>query len=180
MTNDIDHVFHNKREFSRVNAHISLEIRLVPAEEMQNIRSRTEGEGMPHIKLPPDVDDPVLAEWLKLLHAKIDAVLRLMSASGKVFEPSPYKMQNISGGGVGFTSPENFVLGDILEIKVFLTSVLSPSLHLYGEVVLSEKKDDGWFTAVRFILLDDMLRDELVRFVFEREREILREKRGGR
>lgn len=180
MPNGIDQVTQNKREFSRVNAHFPLEIRLVPAEERQSIRSRAEGKGMPSIKLPPDVNDPVLAEWLKLLHVKIDAVLRLMSLSGEVCESSPYKTQNISGGGISFTSPENFALGDILEIKVPHAAILLQSLCLYGEVMHSEKKGDGWLTAVRFILLDDTLRDEIVRFVFEREREILREKRGDR
>ena len=181
MPNGIDQVTQNKREFSRVDAHFPLEIRLVPAEEMQSIRCRAEGKGIPSIKLPPDVDDPVLAEWLKLLHVKIDAVLRLISLSGEACESSPYKTQNISGGGISFTSPENFALGDIVEIKVPNAEILSQSLCLYGEVMHSEKKkDDGWLTAVRFIVLDDMLRDEIVRFVFEREREILREKRGVR
>lgn len=180
MPKNIDQVSHNKRDFSRVAAHFPLEIRLVPAEERQNIRSRAEGKGIPGIKLPPDVDDPVLAEWLKLLHVKIDAVLRLISLSGEVCESSPHKMQNISGGGISFTSPENFTRGDILEIKMSPSTILSQSLYLYGEVVLSEKRGDGWFTTVRFILLDDMLRDEIVRFVFEKEREILREKREGR
>jgi hypothetical protein len=180
MPNGIDKVSHNKREFSRVDAYFPLEIRLVPAEERQNIRSRAEGKEVPGIKLPPDVDDPILAEWLKLLHAKIDAVLRLLSLSGKVCESLHYKTQDISGGGISFTSMENFARGDILEIKLSPSTILSQFLYLYGEVVQAEKKDDGWFTAVRFILLDDMLRDEIVRFVFEKEREILREKRGDR
>jgi len=33
--------------------------------------------------------------------------------------------------------------------------------------------------AVKFILIDDEIRDELVRFVFERQREILRGKRDS-
>ncbi|HLA26727.1 MAG TPA: PilZ domain-containing protein [Syntrophales bacterium] len=180
MPNVIDQVTQNKREFSRINAHFPLEIRLVPAEERQSIRSRAEGKGVPNVKLPPDVNDPVLAEWLKLLLAKIDAVLRLVSLSGEVDESSPYKTQNISGGGISFNSPESFTLGDIVEIKVPHTAILSQSLCLCGEVIKSEKQDDGWLTAVQFIFLDDTLRDEIVRFVFEREREILREKRGVR
>jgi hypothetical protein len=177
MANTTDPYFQNKREFSRVDAHIPMEVRLVSEEERQNIRSRVEGKEITGIKLPPDVDDPALSEWLKLLHAKIDAILRLISVGGQKEDSSPYKTKNISGGGVSFTSTEKFSLGDIIEIKIFPFAIISQALYLYGDVVQAGKRDNNYFTAVRFISLDDALRDEIIRFVFEKERQILREKR---
>jgi c-di-GMP-binding flagellar brake protein YcgR len=44
-------------------------------------------------------------------------------------------------------------------------------------VVQSEERGDGFFTALKFILMDDSIRDKILRFVFEKEREILRAKR---
>ncbi len=177
MANITDPSFQNKREFSRVDAHIPMEVRLVSEEERQNIRSRVEGKEITGIKLPPDVDDPALSEWLKLLHSKIDAILRLTSLGGREEESSSYKTKNISGGGISFTSSENFSLGDMLEIKIFPFAIISQALYLYGEVVQAGKRDNDYFTAVRFISIDDTLRDEIIRFVFEKERQILREKR---
>lgn len=177
MANITDPFLQNKREFSRVDTHIPMEVRLVPEEERPNVRSRIDGKKITSIKLPPDVDDPALSEWLKLLHAKIDAIFRLVSLDGKEAGSSLYEMKNISGGGASFTSSEKFSLGDVLEIKIFPFAITSQVLYLYGEVVQVEKRENRYFIAVRFISLDDTIRDEIIRFVFEKERQILREKR---
>jgi len=51
------------------------------------------------------------------------------------------------------------------------------SLFLYGEVVESSIHNPEYNTFVQFVAIDDFIRDEIIRFVFEKEREILREKR---
>jgi len=50
-------------------------------------------------------------------------------------------------------------------------------MYLCGEVTSIKTKDGGSEVAVKFVLIDDEVRDEIVRFVFEKEREILRGKR---
>jgi c-di-GMP-binding flagellar brake protein YcgR len=67
--------------------------------------------------------------------------------------------------------------GDILEIKVMLTMQNPLALFLYGEVVEASKHSPEFDTSVQFIAIADFIRDEVIRFVFEREREILRDKR---
>jgi c-di-GMP-binding flagellar brake protein YcgR len=39
------------------------------------------------------------------------------------------------------------------------------------------KHNPEYDTSIQFIAMDDFIRDEIIRFVFEKEREILREKR---
>jgi c-di-GMP-binding flagellar brake protein YcgR len=66
--------------------------------------------------------------------------------------------------------------GDILEMKVMLTMQSPLELFLYGEVLEAGKHNPEYDTSVQFIAIDDFIRNEIIRFVFEREREILREK----
>ncbi len=176
MTDPSDPVIQNKREFSRVDAHLPLEIRLVLPEERQYIRSRLEKQQLPAYRLPPNVEDSLLAEWLNLLNAKLDRILNLLAANREASDRSAFRSEDISGGGISFTSPEAFQLGDLLEIKMTSGAALRGMLLLYGEVVQTEKREGSSFTAIRFILLDEDVRDEIIRFVFEKERELLREK----
>ena len=164
----------NNREFSRVTAHLPLEITRVPPDKRQYIQSRSEAFQTPAAQLPPDVDDPLLAAWLKLLHTKIDTILSSLTANQQARELPLVRTENIGGGGVSFIAPEEFQLDDFLEIKMIITSHMPRTLYLYGEVVQTGKRVEGYFTAVRFKFLDDYLQDEIVKFVFEKERELLR------
>jgi len=41
-----------------------------------------------------------------------------------------------------------------------------------------EKQTNGYYLTVHFSMMDDAIRDQIIRFVFEMEREMLRETRG--
>ncbi len=90
----------------------------------------------------------------------------------------PFNSENISGGGLRFISPHTFSPGDILEIKTMFSALQPVVFCLYGEVVKIEKKDPDYVTSVKFVAMDETIRDEIVRFVFELERELLRKQRG--
>lgn len=49
---------------------------------------------------------------------------------------------------------------------------------LYGEVMNIKKREYDYVTSVQFVAIDEVIRDEIVRFVFETEREVLRKQRG--
>jgi hypothetical protein len=83
---------------------------------------------------------------------------------------------------MSFSVPEAIPLGDILEINIMLTFQQPVVLCIYGEVVNCDLVNcdlvnGGHFVAVHYIHMDDFIRDMIVRFVFEREREIIRETR---
>lgn len=169
--------YRNKREFSRVDAHLPLEIRLIPPEQRRLISSRLEEKILTSVKPPPDVADPLLAEWLKLLHAKLDKILGLLATNPATTELPPFRTESLSGGGVSFISPVEYDLGDLLELKIIFHSSLSGALYLYGEVVQKEQSEGGYLIAVSFLSLAEDIRDKIIKFVFEKERELLREKR---
>jgi len=176
--NEQNESYENRREFSRVNAYIPFEVRIVPPELRSDVRSRIYGETvLPDIKVMPDVQDQVLSGWLAMLNAKLDTIIRLLTIHKEGFDSMPFKYVTISGSGMSFTSPEPFASGDILEIKMMLSMSQSMALYVCAEVRKTESLQNVNYISVQFTSTDDAIRDEIIRFVFEKEREILREKR---
>jgi hypothetical protein len=169
----------NVREYSRVDAVIPIEVRVVPPPERQNMKCFIAGETvLPDYQVPNDVNDPVLAEWLKMLNAKLDALVNIMSIRDEKTPRISQKKVNISGGGLSFDSSEKYRIGDMLEIKMILPVTLSSTLYVYGEVVDVRAREDFFQTAVKFITIDDDIREQIVQFVFKAQRDILRHKKG--
>jgi hypothetical protein len=169
-----------KREYSRVDAYLPCENRIVPPEERPHVQARISGDNIAtECRHMPDRgnSDPVFEEWLQILNSKLDAIIHLMNLRQEGHSGLPYKAVNISGGGMSFSMPEAIPLGEILEIKIMLTFQQPVELIIYGEVVKSDLVNGGHFVAVHYIHMDDFIRDMIVRFVFEREREIIRETR---
>jgi hypothetical protein len=171
--------FVNKRGYSRVEAYIPLGIRRISDEEQARLRSRISGQTiLGRFAALPEIDNQILAEWLQMINAKLDAVIRMMTVQREGFDTLPFCHVNISGGGVQFPSKTPFSVNDILELKMILPMHQPLALYVYAKVVNVDSRQDASILSVEFVMMDDMIRDELIRFVFEREREILREKRG--
>jgi len=170
----------SKREYSRVDAYMPCEYRIVPPEERPHVQARISGDNIAteYRYIPNQKNsDTVLEEWLQILNSKLDAIINLMNLRQEGCSGLPYKDVNISGGGMSISVPEAIPLGEILEIKIMLTFQQPVVLCIYGEVVNSDFVNGGHFVAVRYIHMDDFILDMIVRFVFEREREIIRETR---
>jgi hypothetical protein len=169
-----------RREYSRVDAYIPFDYRIVTDDEKGHIQARILGNtATPEFKPNTNIADydHIFGEWLKILNAKLDAIIRLMTLQREGYFGLRSKTVNISGGGMSFTLMEAVPLGEILELKVMLTWNQPVAMSLYGEVTKSEKRLDSYYTAVRYVHMESSVRDEIIRFVFEREREIIREKR---
>ena len=169
-----------RREYSRVDIYVPFEFQVVPRDARNHLQSRisgynssdTEWSGLPSF----GENDQLLGEWLKILNAKLDSIVRLLKLQRDGYFGLTSKSVNISGGGLSFHSSKEISLGDIVEIKMMLTSQQS-AMVIYGEVTKMEKTQDGYLVAVRYVNMDEMVRDEIIRIVFEREREIIRGKR---
>ena len=169
----------DKREYARVTAYLPFEVRLVPPEERQVRRPRISGVAvLSAFAKPPEPEDKLLAQWLNMLNAKLDSIISSLSVEREGFSSLTYQMLNISGNGMGFKSSEKYDKGDFLEIKMLLYMYPHVALYVYGDVVKSEQEDEHFNTAVRFTEMSDDIRDEIVKFVFRRQREILSAKRG--
>ncbi|MCL2669966.1 MAG: PilZ domain-containing protein [Syntrophaceae bacterium] len=169
-----------RREFSRVNIYVPFEYRTVAREEWDHIQSKilgysadTEWGGLPKLA----GNDHQLGEWLNMLNTKLDRIIRLMTLQKEGYFGLASRAVNISGGGLSFNSSKEIRLGEVLEIKTLLTTQHSMAMVIYGQVTKAEKTEEDYAIAISYVRMDDLVRNEIIRFVFEREREIIRTKR---
>jgi hypothetical protein len=176
---DVDpSISENKREYSRVDTYIPLEYKRITASDKGSLRSRLAGESLlAEFKELPNPDDQLIAQWLQNMNAKLDELIRIMTLQRDGFNCMSMAKVNISGGGMSFNTGKSFSPGDILEVKVMLNLQKPMAFFLYGEVLQLEKPHPEYDTSIRLINMDEYIQGEIIRFVFETEREILREKR---
>lgn len=168
----------SQRQYSRVDAFIPLEYKLIDPEHRQYMRARVAGDViLSEFKSLPEPDDQIVTEWLKTINTKLNLIIRMLTMHHEGFDQLPLRKVNISGGGISFSADTSFSPGDIIEFKLILTMQYPLSLFLYGEVIEICNHNPEYNNFVKFIAIDDFIRDEVIRYVFEREREILREKR---
>lgn len=166
----------NRREYSRVDAYIPLNIRVVPDDEKPCVKSRITGEvTLADFKLMPSLDNHPHLEYLNILNQKIDSIIQMVTCPHDGFHSLSFKCVSISGNGMKFSFKTGLSLGDIVELKMILRIYKPVALYVYGEVVHVEKQTDGHCISVQFIRIDDNIRDLIIRFVFQMERVILRE-----
>ncbi len=167
------------REFSRVEAYIPLSIRILSEKEKEKVKARLSYDINLLLSKPSEEpSDGALAEWLKVLNQKLDFLINIITMEQKGFSNLPFHKVDISGGGMSFISECPYELGDFLELKMVLETPSPLALFLYGEVIYSEAIADGYKIGVKFINIEEEVRDQIVKFVFYRERQILREKRS--
>jgi hypothetical protein len=167
----------NRREFSRVDVYIPLEFRLVPEEERRLVKSRLSGEVvLADFKQMPSLENHPQLEWVSILNAKLDRIIEALTLQSEGFHSLPFKFVTLSGSGMSFSSQSGFSLGDLLQIKMMLNLYKPTAFYVYGEVVKTQRQTSGYFIAVSFRRTDDGIQDRIIRFVFETQRELLRER----
>jgi c-di-GMP-binding flagellar brake protein YcgR len=169
----------NRREYSRVDAYIPLEYRRINNEEKEQIKSRISGEVMlANFNLMPPLENHPQMECLNILNKKLDTIIQMMALESEGFHSLPFKFVSLSGSGLQFSSQQLFSLGNILEFKMILTLYQPAAIYVYGEVVRVGRQSSGYFVNVRFTEIADSIRDKIIHFIFETEREMLRESKG--
>ncbi|MFQ3573098.1 MAG: PilZ domain-containing protein [Thermodesulfovibrionales bacterium] len=177
MTQEKDKFIH-MREYSRVDAQIPFEYRVVSPEEIYKLSSRISADTtITYFATPKEHEDRLLAEWLKLINNKLDSIIMLLTFHREGFSTLPYRDVNISGGGMSFHAKEPHDIGTMMELKMLLPMFPPVAMFIYAEVVKCERDKDEWIVGVKFIKIDEEIRDEIVRFVFKRQRETMRERR---
>ena len=118
-------------------------------------------------------DDADVLNILAGINAKLDRILAILVPPVDVPNSFQARGVSISGGGVVFCYE-----GNILADKVFITSNIEGagiSVKFAGICRVSKMLGNIW--QADFVEIDETSRDEIVRFVFAKEREILKEAR---
>lgn len=178
MQKDIKGPGMNLREYSRVKIVIPLQIRLLPPGEQEHFRSCLLPEMiLAEFTTLPDVEDKLLADWLRMLNNKLDAIINVLSFHKEGIAAAPLVPITLSGNGMGFHSSSQYLPGDLLELKMMLPLIDPVGMCIYGRVVRVEEVEHGFEVAVSFVATDEHIRELIVRLVFEKEREIIRGKK---
>ena len=185
------------RAYSRVNAFVVLDYEIIKdkqilekkikyinniscSPETYNIRSSVlqgeEGEtvsGMPS----------EMTTEIQRLHRKLDYIIRLLSSpeEDNVFIREPVEI-NLSGSGLKFISADALHPGDFMEIKMILPGAADIIIELIGKVVRVKElciDTDGcvkksYEAALNFFVVKEDDREYIIRYVFKRQRELLR------
>lgn len=169
----------NRRDYSRVDVYIPLDFRLLDKEEHGLVKSRISADLiLPDFKLMPPLANHPQIESLNLLNQKLDRIIKMVALQCEGFHNLPFKFVSLSGNGMVFPSRQGYSPGDILECKMILTLQQPTAIYAHGEVVRVGSRSSGYLIHVRFTAIDNAIRDKIIRFVFETEREMIRQRRG--
>jgi Tfp pilus assembly protein PilZ len=126
--------------------------------------------------LPPAVEDERLCKWLNMLNTKLDYLISLTVPEQEGFASMNFEPLNISAGGMALIALEQFDKGDTLEIRMVLQAYPAKILQLYGEVVRVKPipgKPKRYTVGVKFVNMDEHVRNEILKFDFKKHRERL-------
>jgi len=169
-----------EREAVRTDVILPLKVKKISSEEIENKIARIVGD-IPFFSYIPlkDTLDEGLNSWLKLINAKLDYLINILTREKEGFNELPFQKVNLSEKGMRFPSKIPFELGDLVEIKTVIDIYQPLGFYLYGEVVRCEKKRENLYEiAVKFINLPKDIKEKLSYFILHKERELIRELRS--
>ncbi len=125
---------------------------------------------------PKPEENPKLYELLFDINQKLNILLNHLSEKTGFNMPEAREV-NISGGGLRFISKDRFEVGDRLVLKTFLPTY-AHVIKLKCEVVRSVPSGDSFETAVKYTDIDDTTRDKIIKYIFARQRQMLRSEKN--
>lgn len=122
---------------------------------------------------PKPEENPKLYEMLFDINQKLNILLNHIAEKNGFNIPEAREV-NISGGGLRFTSQDSFSAGDRLILKTFLPTY-AHAIKIKCEVVRVVPSDKGGFdVAVKFTEMDETTRDKIIKYIFAKQRKLLR------
>jgi c-di-GMP-binding flagellar brake protein YcgR len=168
------------REYARVNAFLPVRIRPVLEEERQGLRSRIviESAMTEHPEMP-EIENEALSACLHILNSKLDSIIRLLAFPSNSNRELDFARVNISAGGLSISSSRLYALDDLVETRMILPTAPSMIFYIYGKVVKCDAAGEKFELCIEFTDIDDDIREEIEKYVFHKQREILRKKRSS-
>lgn len=167
----------NQRSYPRANTLLPFAVRRLRPDESREPRCRIATDVIViDDSHPPVLQDEALNLWLNMLNAKLDYLIRQSAPKREEVVFMNFEPVNISAGGMSLVSDEPFVIGDILEIRMVLQAYPSKILYLYGTMVRIEAappKTGGFTSSVKFLGMNDDVRNEILKFDFKKHRKKL-------
>jgi hypothetical protein len=170
------------REYFRVQDAMPVVTRKVAKEEEQyGIRSRImPGFSIYQYAEAPAFEgeastDPKLMNLLVEINTKLNLILQKLNIDSEGLNKAENKKVDLSEGGIRLNSRIKYDVGDLIEVKLLLSSLPYIGMILYGHV--SRVKDVNakeYEIVIVFLELEDDVREMLWKYLLDRQRGILR------
>jgi len=123
-----------------------------------------------------------LVNLLQAINQKLDHIIKNLGRPTSPLNIPPLQEVNISAGGVNFKCDQEFKKGELLKINIGLPPYPYTMLSVLGEVVRTERIEEGgkvyYKTATKFLNVDDETREDLMRYVYSVQRRFIKEKKA--
>ncbi|MGC9194052.1 MAG: PilZ domain-containing protein [Syntrophobacteraceae bacterium] len=173
-----DREYLSLREYARVTGYLPVSIRAVTETEKLSLVSRMVFESVSfETQSLPEIGDQALSACLKILNSKLDSIIRMLSFESCGKEMDMAKV-NISDGGIRIHSPAGYEPNSDVEIKLIVPTAPSMIFYIYGKVVNCETVGDVYELCIEFTDIDDDIREHIAKYVFHKQRELIRKKRS--
>lgn len=171
-------LWNGKRDYFRVCDVLPLVVRKVSGERSLRKSRIIAGYGSGPSE-PAQQDETVSPQVWRMLvdiSAKLDALMEKQYLESAGLTHAENIAVSISASGIKFTLHEPAAVGDIMEIKMSLPLYPPVGVISFGEVVRATPIDQhSCEVALKFINMDDDVRDEIIQYTLKRQREIIRE-----
>lgn len=124
-----------------------------------------------------EVNLKLLYELIYQTNLKMDRILDILEdGRTEKYAVSENENVNISGAGIRFVADHVFSIGDIIALRIFLPLATQTQINVLGEVrkVIESERKGKYLIAVKFVKLSEDDREMIIKYVFKRQREILR------
>jgi hypothetical protein len=173
-----DREFLSLREYARVTGYLPVNIRALTEAERLSLASRMVFESVSLETQPlPEIEDQPLSACLKILNSKLDSIIRMLSFESCGKEMDMAKV-NISDGGLRILAPGTYTQNCDVEIKLMVPTAPSMIFYIYGKIVSCQPVGDGSELCIEFTDIDDDIREHIAKYVFHKQRELIRKKRS--
>ncbi|MBI2370687.1 MAG: PilZ domain-containing protein [Deltaproteobacteria bacterium] len=187
----------SERSFSRIDDFLQVEYRIIePARREQALESFAGRSATPRApepalfhtqavapQAPPlsPTTDPQILQALMALDRKLDHLLALLQADSRSgLTSGGLRQVNISGSGLRFLIEGTVGRGDLFDLRITLPTLPATVIEALGEVVQAVRRGEGprgpHEAGIRFVAIREEDRESLVRYVFQRQRQLLRTK----
>jgi hypothetical protein len=187
----------DRRRFFRINDEVNLFYKVVDEQTMIAASEVTDDLlSSPSLVTAMDVLDqearlvllriekkePEIAEYQRILDSKINLLTQDLTRYDKDISESVSRNANISATGLAFESDDSIEVGEILEIKLLLSSCFAV-IAIFGRVVYCKKNEGSedsmpFQIGLDYVNLKDQDREVLIKHVVKRQMQQIREQKG--
>ena len=182
-----------RRSYFRIHDHLVLDFRQITPEEFDVLKDVV-GSGA--VKIPDDEkaspfslhkslnpENQELHTYIRIMNQKLDMIIGLLSNGNR-----DACMQNaqtdvsLCGSGIQFNSSAPLAVNDYVEVKMVVPVFPYPRITILCQVVRTEAMVEEnarhiFKIATKFLVINENDQDFLVKYIFEKEREQLRQER---